>query len=326
MSTHHYAFGLHISSNFEIPGFAAGSERTPADVQVIFGRLPEGIGSCPPADQTAMYISPWNAPNEGPSTRIWRTPDQKYFRILYGDGTHCAMDREGRQIWIHLPERYALEDAVPYLQGQLLGLAQRLRGVTCLHASAVVIGDGAVAITGPAGSGKSATAAAFLQSGFPILADDVVPIFENEGKFWVRPAHQRLWLCPDMVESLYGSADALPRFAPSWDKRYVDLSAAQNGWPKEPRPLAAIYVLSGRAKKSQRSAILNAAPRDILLELLANTYLNHLFDEEMRSREFALLSRLQQAVPARLVRPRGDGSKIQELCQAIVADLHSQRA
>jgi len=323
MSTHHYAFGLCISSNSKIPGFAPSSQRTTADVEVIFGSLPEGIDRDPPPDQLALYVSPWQAPNEGPSSRVWRTADREYFRVVYGEGTDCVVDRNGKRIWIRWPEHYTLMDVVPYLQGQLLGLAQRLRGVTCLHASAIVLGDYAIAVTGPAGSGKSTTAAAFLQMGYPILADDVVPVFEDDGEFMVRPAHQRVWLRPDMVETLYGSADALPKFAPSWDKRYLDLSAAGPGWPQEPKRLAAIYVLSERANEPERPAIVNAAPRDTLLQLLCNTYVNHLLDEEMRSREFSLLARLQKAIPVRLVRPHEDGSKIQQLCRAILADVRS---
>ncbi len=89
------------------------------------------------------------------------------------------------------PSTFTLADIVPYLQGQLLGLVQRLRGVTCLHASAILIGDRAIAVAGFAGAGKSSTAAAFLQMGFPVLADDVVPVFEEAGKFMVQPAHPR---------------------------------------------------------------------------------------------------------------------------------------
>lgn len=324
MSSRHCAFGLQISSNTEIPGFAYSSEPAAVDVEVTFGSLPYGIERDLPADGQAIYVSPWSAPNEGPCSRVWKTSDGEYFRVVYGDGTDCVVDRNGERIWIRWQSPYTMEDVVPYLQGQLLGLAQRLRGVTCLHASAIVVGDCAIAVTGSAGAGKSSTAAAFLQLGFPILSDDVVPIFEEDGKFMARAAHQRIWLCPDMVETLYGSANALPMFAPSWEKRYLDLNGSEPGRQQEPKRLAAIYVLSPRADEPDRPAIAEAAPRDTLLRLLCNTYLNHLLDAEMRSREFGLLSRLQQTVPVRIVRPHNDGSRITELCRAILADFHSR--
>ena len=199
--------------------------------------------------------------------------------------------------------------------------------MTCLHASAILIGEHALAVTGPRGSGKSSTAAAFLQLGYPVLADDVTPVFEDvTGRFMARPAHPRIWLNPDMVESLYGSSNALPQFAPSWEKRYLDLNAAGPGLPLEPKPLAAIYVLSDRADEPDRPAITEVAPRDTLLQLLCNTYVNHLLDPEMWAREFALLSRLQRKVPVLLVHPHDDASRISLLCQTILEDFTKRLA
>ena len=42
-----------------------------------------------------------------------------------------------------------------------MGFVMLLRGIVCLHASAIAIDDEAIALLGPAGSGKSTTAAAF---------------------------------------------------------------------------------------------------------------------------------------------------------------------
>jgi hypothetical protein len=244
-----------------------------------------------------------------------------YYRILYDDGTDCVVDRSGTRIWVWWPAQFTLVDAVPYLQGQLLGLAQRLRGVTCFHACAVLIDGRAVVVTGSAGAGKSSTAAAFLQMGFPVLADDVVPVFEDAGKFMVRPAHPRIWLCPDMVQTLYGSIDALPLFAPSWEKRYLDLNVSGPGLPIGPSPLAAIYVLSERTSDPARPLLGDAPPRDILLQLLCNTYMNHLLDPRMRSQEFETLSRLQRTVPVRMLHPHEDVARISQLCQVICTDV-----
>jgi hypothetical protein len=318
-------FGLRIRSNIEIPGFPAPSDNLPVDVVVTLGSLPSWLDPVLPRNQDAWYVSPDLGDNGGPSSRVWQILEGEYFRILYDDGTDCVMDRQGTHIWIQWPGHFTVKDVVPYLQGQLLGLAQRLRGVTCLHASAIVIGQTAIAIAGPKGRGKSSTAAAFLQLGFPVLADDVVPIFEDGGRFMARPAHSRLWLRADMVETLYGSSDALPQFAPSWRKHYLDLNAAGPGQPGEPKQLGAIYILAERADEPDRPTVDEAGPHDAMLELLCNTYINHLLDPEMRSREFSLLSRLYQSVPLRVVRPHQDASRISQLCQVILDDFASHR-
>jgi hypothetical protein len=314
-------FGLRLSSNLEIPGFVSLPVESPANVIVLLGNIPEWLDRAVPADRDAFYTSGDVGENDKPSSRVWKLDGGEYFRMLYDDGTDCVVDRKGMRIWVRWPQTLTLLDVIPYLQGQLLGLVQRLRGVTCLHASAVLIGDRAVAVTGFAGAGKSSTAAAFLQLGFPVLADDVVPIFEAEGKFMVRPAHPRVWLRPDMVETLFGSVDALPLLAPTWEKRYLDLNAVGPGLPVEPKPLAVIYILSERANAPERPLVTEGAPRDILLQLLCNTYMNHLLDPRMRSQEFETLSRLQRSVPVRLLHPHKDVSKISELCRVICADL-----
>ena len=314
-------FGLRLLSNRAIPGFTSLPIEPPYDVTVLLGDFPEWLNRSVPPDREALYVSSDTGENGLPSSRVWPLEGGDYFRILYDDGTDCIVDREGTRIWIWWQEQFGLADVVPYLQGQLLGLAQRLRGVTCLHASAILIGDRAIAVTGVAGSGKSSTATAFLQLGFPVLADDVTSIFETGGRFMVQPAHPRIWLRPEMVETLFGSTEALPLLAPSWDKRYLDLNEAGPGMPREAKPLAAIYVLTERTSEPQRPTVTTAPPRDILLQLLCNTYMNHLLTPQMRSQEFETLSRLQSSVPVRLVHPHEDVSLISQLCGVICADL-----
>jgi hypothetical protein len=314
-------FGLHLCCDLSIPGFVPLPATPPYDVVVSLGTLPGWSSHSIPPDREALYVSHEAGENGQPSSRVWSAGGGDYFRILYDDGTDCVVDRKGTRIWVWWPVPLTLADIVPYLQGQLLGFVQRLRGVTCLHASAILIDGKAIAVAGYAGAGKSSTAAAFLKMGFPVLADDVVPIFEEAGRFMVQPAHPRIWLCPDIVETLFGSFDALPLLAPSWEKRYLDLNVEGPGLPLEPKPLAAIYILSERANEPERPLVTEAAPQNILLQLLCNTYMNHLLDPPMRSQEFEALSRLQRSVPVRLVHPHEDVSRISQLCQTICMDL-----
>jgi hypothetical protein len=317
-------FGLRLHTDVEIPGFVPLPVKPPFDVIVSLGRFPEFLSRSIPPDNQAIYISAELGEKGGPSSRVWNIGNGDHIRVLYDDGTDCIVNRTGTQVWIMWASPYTVLDVVPYLQGPLLGLVQRLRGVTCLHASSILIGERAIAVTGPRGSGKSSTAAAFLQLGFTVLADDVVPVIEDAGQFMVRSAHPRLWLRPDMVKTLYGSSNALPQFAPSWEKRYLDLNAMGPGLPLDPKPLAAIYVLSARRDDPNRPVVMEAAPHDVMLGLLCNTYANHLLDAGMRAQEFAILSRIQRKVPVLLVHPHKDVSRISLLCQAILEDVASR--
>lgn len=78
--------------------------------------------------------------------------------------------------------RYRLEPAFDTLpakeQGDLLLLPLlhllRTRGISALHAAAVLSPAGAVLLAGESGRGKSTTAASLDAAGWPLLADDVL--------------------------------------------------------------------------------------------------------------------------------------------------------
>ena len=111
-----------------------------------------------------------------------------------------------------------------------------MRGVVPLHASAVAVANHAVALVGAPGAGKSTTAAAFAQRGFPVLSDDLAALTERENQFFVQPGYPRVNLWPDSVSALFGSHDALPPITPTWEKRYMALD--RDGRHFETNPLA----------------------------------------------------------------------------------------
>ena len=159
--------------------------------------------------------------------RIWKIAGGAYLYITYWDGMKFWLNPEGSAVWAKWPETSSLEDAATFLLGPVLGFLLRLRGITCLHASAVVLDGRAVAFVGDAGAGKSTTAAAFARRGHPVLSDDVVALVEREGAFHVLPAYGYLSLWADSVTMLYGPEKKLPSFSSNWDKRM--LSFAEDG-------------------------------------------------------------------------------------------------
>jgi hypothetical protein len=61
-------------------------------------------------------------------------------------------------------------------------------------------------------------------------------------------------------------------------------------------------------------------PRDALLELVQNTYMNWLLDRERRAEEFDELWKVVQQVPVRRIVAHTDGAAIGKLCEIIMAD------
>src|SRR5260370_6266608 len=129
------------------------------------------------------------------------------------------LDQKRENLWATWPDTLSLEHAASYLFGPILGLLRRLRGVTCLHASAVAFNERSIAFVGPAGVGKSTTAAAFARQGYGVLSDDIVALTERKGTFYALPAYPHLCLWPDSVRMLYGASEALPPFVPDLGKR-----------------------------------------------------------------------------------------------------------
>jgi energy-coupling factor transporter ATP-binding protein EcfA2 len=205
----------------------------------------------------------------------------------------------------------------------VLGFVLRLRGSTGLHASAVAVDGQALVLVGEAGAGKSTTAAAFAQLGFPVISDDIVALSDNGRSLIVQPGYPRVRLWPESVNALYGVADALPRLTPSWNKRYLDLTQTGYHFQQRPLPLAAVYILGERIPRPGAPFVTAMRSHPGLIALVANTYANRLLDTTMRSQEFELLSRLVNRVPLRRINPHADPARLAKLCDVIVDDFRS---
>lgn len=323
MDCTHTVFGLTIRSNLSVPGLAPSEDSgKSADLRMYLGVSPHSDLGMARQPEELSYESSYTDASGSPALRIWRSPDGLYLRLAYYDGMQFWLERAGKEIWAIWPEGSTLEDASSYLLGPVLGVVLRLRGVTCLHASAVALDGHAVAFVGAEGAGKSTTAAAFAQEGHGVLSDDVVALTENESGFLAVPAYPHLCLWPDSVATLYGTADALPHFSTGWEKHRLSLGDGKTRFEKQPLPLGAIYFLGER--RSDLAPFVEVIRRQAaLLSLVADTFANKILDRELRAREFGVLSRLVMTVPVRRVFPHSEAFRVRELCRVIREDFAS---
>lgn len=320
MSVSHSAFGLNFLSNQPVPGLTIVSTESAVDVQMWLGTMPPQLGG--PVGEQIWYLSPFRDEHGRPALEVWRLAGGGYFRLRYRDGTEFVMDRSGTQVWAAWPDPSTLEDTATYLLGPVLAFLLRLRGVICLHASAVAIDGRAIALLGPPGAGKSTTAAAFAKLGYAVLSDDVVPLLERGSSFWAQSTFPRLCLWPNSVEALFASADALPRLTPTWEKRYLELNGNGYRFQEEPLPLAAAYILGPGGAADRGTPFVEALSGGAgLMSLVANSHVAYLLDKAMRASEFALLARMVKSVPLRQVRVPEDSSSLSRLCEIICDDL-----
>jgi hypothetical protein len=123
---------------------------------------------------------------------------------------------------------------------QLVPHLVSLGGALVLHASAVAVGDRAVAVIGTSGAGKSSLAAGFVQRGHRLLADDYLLLRQrDDGAYLAVPAYPGLRLWGDSAAFFGGEHQALSPVAHFTDKRRLPV----DGDEPAPLPLGAVIVL-----------------------------------------------------------------------------------
>lgn len=316
MSFHYCLYGLTARVSERLPGLAPAAPPAGApDLCITLGSLPEGA----PGEAAPWFASPGRS-SAGEPLLVVRRPGDGRFHLRYTDGTEFVVDVSAGRVWARWPEGLGLENTATYLLGPVLGFSLRMRGATCLHASAVEAGGKSLVLAGPAGAGKSTTAAAFARAGFRVLCDDVLPLVSRaDGRFEVQPSYPQLRLWPDAAGALFGHEDALPRLTPGWDKRYLDLAAGEGGFRTDPVPLGAVFLLAEREAGLAEPRLAPLRGGAAVLELVANVYMGYLPDAAARARDLERLAALVRAVPVTRVTPPEDPARLPELVRALAA-------
>ena len=315
-------FGLGVRCNLPLAALVTLPVALHIDVTIKFGELPAGSYEAVGCEVEEFHVSQHCDQNGVPFVRAARLKSIGATRMSYVDGTVFVINEKASQIWVTTPPNQTVEDTAAYLLGPIMGAVLRMREVTCLHGSAVVIDSRAVAFVGVSGSGKSTTAAAFARLGYAVLSDDILALTDKGSHFFVRPAYPRVRLWPESVAGLFGSADKLPLMTPNWEKRFLELNVPGYRFQDKPLQLAAIYFLAPRETVATIQPVVDAVrSTDALMALISDSYAANYIYKSLRATEFEVLGRLVQSVPLRRVVASPDFSSIDALCHAITKDL-----
>ncbi len=313
MTTCYELFGFSLASNRPIPGLRTARVETPC-LCVTLGYAPSASQIDGSSEEIA-YTSAIITPAGEPALRIFRTSTGVH-HLVYSDGVEFWLDPAAGRIWAVWSEALTLDYVAPYLLGPVLGIFLRLRGVVCLHASAIVLNELAVLFAGDPGAGKSTTAAALSKRGYALLADDIVGIVERDGTFFAIPAHPYISLWPPSADMICGPDANLPNLLPGFEKRRFTPSAFQ----ETPVPLGAVFVLGDRTCGENLPRIENLSPRDQLLALIANSYATRTLSEKSRADEFQLFGRMVGTIPIRRLFAHSDPARLSSFCEFIERD------
>ena len=320
-------FGLGVRVNRPLEALLGLPSASQIDVTVIFGLLPSGSSNAVGVEVEEFYVSPHRDGAGKSAIKAVRLLASGATRMSYADGTVFVISENASDVWAITPPNQTAEDTAAYLLGPIIGAVLRMRGIICLHASAVAINNRAVALVGVSGAGKSTTAAAFAKLGYPILSDDILALTDRQDGFLVRPAYPRVRLWPESAAGLFGSADMLPCMTPNWSKRFLGLNEPGYEFQSEPLELAAIYFLGPRmALGSGGIVVEDVAPAAALMALLSDSYAANYVYKPFRAHEVEVLSRLVQFVPCRRISAVDDFARIDEFCDGIMQDFQDNLA
>ena len=322
------AYGLTCLSNAPVDGFhhLVTSQSIDSDIVLdLVSPMPEWVGAARSLPAHTIYTKPPSAESTDSGYTIKAFGEENAFELTYTDGTQFLVDGSASRAWGRCPPGFDMDYLATYLRGPVMGFILRRRGITALHASALSFCGRAIVLCGQSQSGKSTLAAALALRGTPVLCEDVTALKASVYSYHVQPGYAQVGLWPDAVENLLGAADALPRLTSSWEKCFLPLDGEKARFEPQERPLGVVYLLAPRTELEDAPKIEQVSPRQALLYLVQNTYMNWLLDRRQRAAEFDFLSKLVTRIPVRLVVPHSDPAKIAALCDLIVADAQSHQ-
>ena len=286
-------YGLRISCDRPVPGLAPVDIQKP-DVHFVF--IPEEQADVSKnRDELAIWYESYiRDENDQPLLKIWKK--KSGFCINYSHGLAFEVDSTLSIVNVTGAEQISSAEFASFLLGPVLGILLRMRGQTCLHASAVGFGDKSLVFAGAEGSGKSTAAAIFAKNGHPVLADDIAVLDQADGMFLVRSGHPMLNLLFDSAVWLTGSErDGFSAPEIETEKQRIALDEGGLRFQKEQLPLGAVFILG--AANGAPEPVERLSPREALVCLTAETYANRMLDTQMRAAEFLALGALVKLIP-----------------------------
>jgi hypothetical protein len=285
-------YGLRLRSALPLPR-AHRRARGPADVAIVRGR----------AAAFAVLRRGLVPPLAGRWFEARALPDGRRY-LRWAGLFEFVVAANGRRI---VARRLAPEAKMPrafetYLLGQVLSFALIARGLEPLHATAVVVGEGAIGFLGDCGRGKSTLGAAFVRAGHPLLTDDLLVLRPEAGGFAAAAGPPRLKLFPTPARRVLGRGVRGTPMNGRGSKLIFPLGARAT---RDAAPLRALYVLRPR-RTGGAVVIRSLSPRRAFVELTRNTFNACVLDSARLARQFDLAARLAAAIPVKMLTyPRG---------------------
>jgi hypothetical protein len=221
------------------------------------------------------------------------------------------------------PEEDTPTDAVAaLLVGPVCASLLELRGVPCLHASAVRVGGSTVALMAAAGTGKSSLAAWLVDHGHALVTDDILPLALGGTHCLGLPGYPQMNLYPNAIRDFGGAVVSGAPVVPGADKCRVPVGRGWGIFADRAAPLVRVYVLerTAAADDAVRAEPLRAG--EGLVELLRFSFCARLVEAlGLQPRRLAALAQVVRRTSVRrLCYPSGLG-RLANVGDAILRDV-----
>jgi len=223
---------------------------------------------------------------------------------------------------------------IPFILGPVMALLLHQRGFLVLHGSAVNVTRGkdslggrdlaelasAVAFLGHRGNGKSTTAIHLYVEGYPLVADDILAIkFTGDGNPVVYPGYPHVRLSDEAYHQVKSHTDILTPIRTLAGKVFCDASCE---FSPEPVHLERIYVIERILKEEGGSTGISVLKsQENLIDLIRHSVANRIFQHTTQKENLLNCAQLVNNVPVKRLELVHSFKDIQDLIDAIVADL-----
>ena len=297
MTCRYSAYGLKIESALALPelGVVESESLGLPDVMIQIATLP------------AVNSPEWvrSGPFSWVSEGAYLLDVRGVLRLLVRNGSEIVIE----------PAPGVDEDSLrAFVLGSGFGALLFQRGYLVLHGNAIRIGDQCLICVGPSGAGKSTISAMFLQRGYQVLADDVVPV-DSQGRALAGFPRIKLW--QDAAEHLALETKGLRRVRPMVEKFNIPIVRPHDG---PPLPVRWIYILDTERKPEITIEAVRGMQR--LQPLRENTYsMRMIRSSAAKSEQLKQCSKLAIGIHlSRISRP-ADGFSAGEMVDRIMADM-----
>ena len=201
-----------------------------------------------------------------------------------------------------------------FLLGTVFATLLRLKGLFVLHASSININGSAVAFSGFKGYGKSTTAMAFYNEGYPIVADDYITIqFDNDIPI-IFPGFPSLRLSSKSRAAMGLNFDKSNLEKDIMDKSYASVPKS---FSSNKISLKRVYIL----QRSKKTKIIDLKPQEAFMEIVKNTFGIHMFSKSELPNNFFQCEKLVKKINVSILEIPDSLEKMNEVVKIVEQDI-----